>query len=219
MRKAPEYLTCTICYDAPDKRIYQCVNGHLVCEECDSKLSDRACPVCRDAYNFGTFKRIRNRSAEQSIASLLTTCNECNEEMTRGELALHMPCKLFSDRLVEKRFGNRVEKYCGLQGREECTEVAFNCGETHCYENGQHVRTEFRSPHENDGMKVFYEDNKLKRKEFHSPHRRDGCKKFYKDDDLVRIEYHSPHECAGMKKYYKNNTLRCVRRKGILTIL
>jgi len=38
---------CTICLDVPHKesKIYQCCNGHLVCENCHEKL--KTCPSCK----------------------------------------------------------------------------------------------------------------------------------------------------------------------------
>jgi len=41
--------TCPICWEAmkPPKRIFQCSNGHLVCEECRSQPELRGCPTCR----------------------------------------------------------------------------------------------------------------------------------------------------------------------------
>ena len=72
--------------------------------------------------------------------------------MTRAELALHTPCMLYVNRLIEKKFGDRVETYCGLQGSEELAEVAFHSGETVFYEDGKMVRKEYRSPHGADGL-------------------------------------------------------------------
>ena len=41
--------TCPICWEAmnPPKRIFQCSNGHLVCEVCRSQPEIRGCPTCR----------------------------------------------------------------------------------------------------------------------------------------------------------------------------
>ena len=95
--------------------------------------------------------------------------------MTRAELALHTPCMLYVNRLIEKKFGDRVETYCGLQGSEELAEVAFHSGETVFHEDGKVVRKECRSPHKNDGCTAFYEDGKVVRVECRSPHKNGGC--------------------------------------------
>ena len=41
--------TCPVCYEAlkPPKRIFQCTNGHLVCEICQRQPQLRGCPTCR----------------------------------------------------------------------------------------------------------------------------------------------------------------------------
>jgi len=47
---AESYLpTCPICWEAmsPPRRIFQCSNGHLVCEVCRSQPQVRGCPTCR----------------------------------------------------------------------------------------------------------------------------------------------------------------------------
>eukprot|EP00966_Prymnesium_polylepis_P080102 1856314-Prymnesium_polylepis.1 len=127
----------------------------------------RNCPVCNVDFSP---KRIRNRAVEDVIRNSMTSCEQCKQPMTRAELALHTPCMLYANRLIEKKFGDRVEKYCGLQGFEKLSEVAFHSGET-----------------------VFYEDDKVVRKEFRSPHMYDGCTEFYEDGEMVRKEYRSPH--------------------------
>jgi len=41
--------SCPVCYEAlkPPKRIFQCTNGHLVCEICQRQPQLRGCPTCR----------------------------------------------------------------------------------------------------------------------------------------------------------------------------
>ena len=40
-------LECPICLIIPRRGpIYQCVNGHIICKECQEKVD--TCPVCRD---------------------------------------------------------------------------------------------------------------------------------------------------------------------------
>ena len=48
--QAESYIpTCPICWEAmtPPKRIFQCTNGHLVCEVCRSQPEVQGCPTCR----------------------------------------------------------------------------------------------------------------------------------------------------------------------------
>jgi len=46
----PEAPECPVCFErmAPPTRIFQCRNGHLVCEACRSQLSPCICPRCRE---------------------------------------------------------------------------------------------------------------------------------------------------------------------------
>lgn len=54
-----DMLECPICLDTADKPpIYQCPEGHLLCEDCNSRLSD--CPQCGHAL-----LNSRNRTAEE----------------------------------------------------------------------------------------------------------------------------------------------------------
>eukprot|EP00092_Neocalanus_flemingeri_P065894 GFUD01080197.1.p1 GENE.GFUD01080197.1~~GFUD01080197.1.p1 ORF type:complete len:238 (-),score=48.14 GFUD01080197.1:61-774(-) len=41
--------SCPVCYEAlkPPQRIFQCANGHLICEVCHGEPQLRGCPVCR----------------------------------------------------------------------------------------------------------------------------------------------------------------------------
>jgi hypothetical protein len=43
-------IHCTICLDLPDGAIYQCTNGHILCEGCHRRVLDTdesRCPTCR----------------------------------------------------------------------------------------------------------------------------------------------------------------------------
>ena len=46
----PMTPSCPVCWEAikPPKRIFQCVNGHLVCEVCHRQPQLRGCPTCRE---------------------------------------------------------------------------------------------------------------------------------------------------------------------------
>jgi len=41
--------SCPVCWEAmkPPRRIFQCQNGHLICEVCRSQPQTRGCPTCR----------------------------------------------------------------------------------------------------------------------------------------------------------------------------
>ncbi len=38
-------VECPICLQLPDKEIYQCKNGHMICASCSSEVE--TCPQCR----------------------------------------------------------------------------------------------------------------------------------------------------------------------------
>ena len=57
-------LECPICLDTADKPpIYQCPEGHLLCEDCNARLVD--CPQCGHAL-----MNSRNRTAEDLAEKL-----------------------------------------------------------------------------------------------------------------------------------------------------
>jgi hypothetical protein len=59
-------LECPICWETiRTVPVYQCINGHVVCNECITKL-ESCCPICR--INNSTF--IRNRKLEEIIEKL-----------------------------------------------------------------------------------------------------------------------------------------------------
>ena len=78
MKKSFEdLLECPVCFQTIDSApIYQCLNGHVVCKDCHSKLDN--CPICRDekCYNpkLGFCRedkhfnlKVRNRKLEEII--------------------------------------------------------------------------------------------------------------------------------------------------------
>jgi len=95
--RARRGCTCTLLTEAPQGRIEQCTNGHLLCSEagdgdgtsCASRV--RAvhrpkCPVCRHGL---PSTPIRALSTEQTIAALPSSCHHCSSSMQRGSLRAH----------------------------------------------------------------------------------------------------------------------------------
>jgi len=92
-----EHLKCAVCLEAPQGRIEQCTNGHLLCSEagdgdgtsCASRVRavrGPTCPVCRHGLPDAP---IRALSAEQTIATLPARCRHCSSSMQRGSLRVH----------------------------------------------------------------------------------------------------------------------------------
>jgi len=48
-RQLPQIPECPVCFEemAPPTRIFQCRNGHLICETCKTGLNPCICPKCR----------------------------------------------------------------------------------------------------------------------------------------------------------------------------
>ncbi|CAL8124308.1 unnamed protein product [Orchesella dallaii] len=65
-----EDLRCPVCWDLPPGNIYQCKNGHTICETCVNNLYN--CPQCRVPYGND---RIRNRVAEALINNIQRNTN------------------------------------------------------------------------------------------------------------------------------------------------
>ena len=88
-----DHLKCGVCLDAPDGRVEQCGNGHLICAEgngssCLARLragaaergEEAKCPTCREELP-GVLSRCL--VAEQAIAALPAKCRHCFEEVRR----------------------------------------------------------------------------------------------------------------------------------------
>ncbi|KAJ1481514.1 hypothetical protein T484DRAFT_1899239, partial [Baffinella frigidus] len=61
-------LECTVCFERPPANIYQCTEGHLLCQDCWSRLQgpDAGCPTCSSVLG-----QIRCRFAEEARDRLL----------------------------------------------------------------------------------------------------------------------------------------------------
>ena len=62
---------CPVCLEvmAPPRRIFQCVNGHLICDSCKNHPEIRSCPSCRVVIVTSQFTR--NIPMERLIRSQL----------------------------------------------------------------------------------------------------------------------------------------------------
>ncbi|XP_011311758.1 E3 ubiquitin-protein ligase SIAH1B-like isoform X2 [Fopius arisanus] len=56
-----ELMECPVCLDVPQGSIYQCIEGHDICQYC-KKIVDM-CPICKKPFNEG-----RNYTVEKIIA-------------------------------------------------------------------------------------------------------------------------------------------------------
>ncbi|ODM93282.1 Chromobox protein 5 [Orchesella cincta] len=86
-----DYLRlCPICLEVPEREIFQCSEGHIICDLCISKLNRDRCPQCRT--RFGR-KKIRSRVLEEILDRLDFECkfkdNGCAYLCKRGEITSH----------------------------------------------------------------------------------------------------------------------------------
>ena len=65
---------CPVCYEVmePPRRIYQCENGHLLCEHCKVREEMSKCPTCRLTFGAGKKLLSRNRAMEKLIENYVT---------------------------------------------------------------------------------------------------------------------------------------------------
>jgi E3 ubiquitin-protein ligase SIAH1 len=94
-------LECPICLEIMCGSIFQCMNGHAVCESCQGVVQ-KNCPTCREPF---PAKKNRNLALEQLAANVLVPCAhsaggckckfECESSMDlhKGECPFRpMPC-------------------------------------------------------------------------------------------------------------------------------
>ncbi|CAL8097924.1 unnamed protein product [Orchesella dallaii] len=65
-----KYSSCPICLEVPEQNIYQCFNGHVICNHCITKVGEK-CPSCRVAFGE---PKIRNRALESILDELEFRC-------------------------------------------------------------------------------------------------------------------------------------------------
>lgn len=102
-------LCCAVCMDLPHSSVFQCSNGHLMCNSCfahllaDSKLRDETatCPSCRCIITRDVCSR--NLAVEKAVSEMPGSCRFCERELPRAMLQVHEneECE---ERLVHCRF-------------------------------------------------------------------------------------------------------------------
>eukprot|EP01134_Creolimax_fragrantissima_P005657 CFRG5657T1 len=100
-------LDCCICFTIPEKEIYQCSNGHILCDDCHRTLlaSDNSvCPTCR--VQMSHTNPTRNLIGEAARNEMPAECENkgCNHTTTLGKITEHssMMCPF---RLVKCKYG------------------------------------------------------------------------------------------------------------------
>ena len=57
-------LECLVCLEIPEVKIFQCHEGHIICELCYPRLDPFVCPMCRMELDLNP---IRNRALERIV--------------------------------------------------------------------------------------------------------------------------------------------------------
>ncbi|ODM89295.1 putative E3 ubiquitin-protein ligase SINA-like 6 [Orchesella cincta] len=109
-----KFRTCPICLEVPEQEIFQCRNGHVICNLCITKVRGCSiCPQCR--VPFGTV-RIRNRLFEEMLDSQVFDCKfqelGCAYVCKRGEITTHVNSCLYNPDTVS---------VCEQLGIKNCT--------------------------------------------------------------------------------------------------
>ena len=78
---------CPICYEmmAPPKKIYQCLEGHLVCSECKPKIPNNNCATCQSGQGYISRcrwieDRIANNTRAKRVKRDISNVEEDHEE-------------------------------------------------------------------------------------------------------------------------------------------
>jgi len=83
-------LECPVCIELPKTPIYQCNNGHLICNSCHPKVKN--CPMCRVYLN--QHKPLRNLTAEHILENMSNNNNTVMEQKPKARRSsLKLPCK------------------------------------------------------------------------------------------------------------------------------
>ena len=91
-----DQVTCTTCLGLPINNVFQCGNGHLLCDHCLDQLEVKArkghealkCPTCQEKLPTDRQKMTRGRLAESILKLLPRPCPHegCQVEMEEGPL-------------------------------------------------------------------------------------------------------------------------------------
>ncbi|KAL6847799.1 hypothetical protein ACP4OV_021927 [Aristida adscensionis] len=83
----PDTLECPVCFNPFLASIFQCKNGHAVCESCCARIGN-TCPSCRDPIG-----DIRCRPLEKAIAGMAVPCafamHGCTRRLRYAEKQAH----------------------------------------------------------------------------------------------------------------------------------
>ncbi|EDW19005.1 cysteine and histidine-rich protein 1 homolog [Drosophila mojavensis] len=103
-------MLCTVCLELPHPDdSYQCTLGHIVCEDCVTRLlaeavlnsRDAQCPHCRTHISWQELTK--NLAVGQTLWELPKSCSDCEQQMEYKSLAKHLKTEC-SKRLVHCQY-------------------------------------------------------------------------------------------------------------------
>jgi len=107
------FLDCTVCFDSIAGPVYQCTEGHLLCQTCWSRLNtpDAGCPTCSAVLG-----RIRCRFAEQ-IRDALSGLSVASPSRASSKKLPHVP-RLNVLKSASDKIGCNVEDLRSIMARD-----------------------------------------------------------------------------------------------------
>ncbi|CAL8137606.1 unnamed protein product [Orchesella dallaii] len=112
-------LECPVCFDLPLPPIRTCVQGHIICAECCSRLTK--CPLCQQRIDIG-----RNFFAEDFLNRSVIKCrfkvDGCDAELVGEKMKAHaqicefrpLKCKRCSARVAFSEFESHMFNQHGV---------------------------------------------------------------------------------------------------------
>lgn len=81
----PDVVKCSVCLEVYGNRIFQCSNGHCICETCYQPI--QVCAECRAPLS--KTQPIRTRALEELLNSVLHATCACGEEVRFADVQRH----------------------------------------------------------------------------------------------------------------------------------
>ncbi|XP_034482933.1 cysteine and histidine-rich protein 1 homolog [Drosophila innubila] len=103
-------MLCNVCLELPNPdENYQCSLGHILCEDCVTRLlaeaalksSEAQCPHCRTPISWKELTK--NLAVGQTLCELPKTCADCEQQMEYKSMANHLKMEC-SKRLVQCQY-------------------------------------------------------------------------------------------------------------------
>ncbi|KAH8408051.1 hypothetical protein KR222_002624, partial [Zaprionus bogoriensis] len=178
-------MLCTVCLDLPHPdNSYQCSLGHIVCEDCVTRLlaeaalnqRDAQCPHCRTHISWPELSK--NLAVGQTLWELPKKCPDCEQQMEYKLLAQHLKQE------CGKRVVHCQYRCLGCQWRgchEACAQHEGSC--KHYHMSGEDILSALHNMDELDQLACLG---------MRQCHRALSCRRIFYED----LELHWPHNLS-----------------------